>query len=74
MQKNSDIFSPEEAARAVESPEGQQLLALMRRSDSEQFHRAAASAASGDYESALRSLSAFLQTPEARSLLEKLKR
>ncbi len=72
MQKNSEDFSVQEALRLAKSPAGQQLLAMLQRSDSGQLKQAMDLAAAGDYTQAKDTLSSLLSSPEAKKLLEQL--
>jgi len=72
MQKNSENFSMQEALRLVESPAGQQLLALLQRSDGTQLQKAADMCAAGNYESARQTLSPLLNSPQVQALLKQL--
>ena len=58
----------------INTPEGQQLLALIQSADSATVSRAMECARSGDYSAAKLTLSSLLSTPEARELMEKLGR
>ncbi len=70
MDKNSKEFR--EAMRLANSPAGQQLLAMLQKNDSGQMQRAMDQANAGDYRSATESISALLNSPEARRLLKEL--
>lgn len=72
MQKNSQDFSMQEALRLVESPAGQQLLALLQRSDGAQLQKAADQAAAGNYDSARQALAPLLDSPQVQALLKQL--
>ena len=72
MQKNSQNFSMQEALRLAESDAGQQLLALLQRSDSEKLRQAANQAASGNYDQVKQTLSFLLQNDEVQKLLKQL--
>lgn len=69
MQQIPDMAALLKLAR---SPAGQQLLSLLQRSGGEQLQNAVNMASSGDYTLAKQTLSALLDTPEARSLLKQL--
>lgn len=64
----------QEALRLAQSPAGQQLLAMLRRSDSGQIRQALDQANAGDLSSAKRTLSTLLDDPEIRKMLEQLGR
>ena len=70
MDKFSKNFSVDEVKKFAESPAGQQLMAMLQKSDSEAVRQAQA----GNYEDAMKRLSGFLQTPEAQRLLKNLGR
>lgn len=72
MQKNSQDFSMQEALRLANSPAGQQLLALLRETDSVRLERAAAEVSSGDYTKASKTLGSLLSSPEIQKLLKEL--
>ena len=72
MQKNSEDFSVQEALRLAKSPAGQQLIAMLQRSDSGQIKQAMDQAAAGNYGKAKDTLSELLSSPEAKKLLEQL--
>ena len=74
MQKNSQDFSIEEAARLANTPAGQQLLAMLRGADPQQLQQAADLASAGDYTQASQTLKQLLSSPEARKLLKDLGR
>jgi len=70
VDKISKNFSVDEVKKFAQSPAGQQLMAMLQRSDSEAVRQAQA----GNYEDAMKRLSGFLQTPEAQRLLKDLGR
>jgi hypothetical protein len=74
MQKNSEDFSMQEALRLAKSPAGQQLLAMLRRTDSGQLQQAMDQAAAGNLSQASQTLSALLSSGEAQALLDELRR
>lgn len=61
-----------EAMKMANSPAGQQLLRLLQQSSGQSLQQAMNSAASGDYESAKRTLNALLNDPQARKLLQQM--
>lgn len=73
MRKNSDNFSMQDAMRMAQSPEGQQLLSLLRSGNSETLTTAMNQAASGDYEQVKNTLSTLLESAQVRELLEKMR-
>ena len=74
MQKKSEDFSVEEAAKVARSPAGQQLLAMLRSADQAQLQKAADLASAGDYKAASRLLEQTLSSPEAQALLKDFRR
>ena len=74
MQKNSDNFSMQEAMRLAKSDAGQQLIALLQTQNSEALQKAADQAAAGDYEQVKKTMAALLSSPEAKTLMEQLRR
>ena len=74
MQKNSQDFSQQDILQLVDSPAGQQLLAVLRGADPSQLQQAADTASNGDYETAGRIIRKLLSSKEAQQLLEQLGR
>ena len=74
MQKNSQDFSMQEAIRLANSPAGQQLLAILKQSDSAKLQQLMQQAAGKDFEKAGQTLNALLSSPEAKALLDQLGR
>ena len=72
MEKKSQDFSIEKAKRLAESPEGQQLMALLQQGDSTQLQKAIAQANAGNYKEAGNLLQTLLSSPEARKLIQQL--
>ena len=72
MQKNSENFSVQDAMRLAGTPAGQELLDLLRRSDSSGLQQAAQLASEGHYAQAQQLLSGFLRDPEVQRLLSKM--
>ncbi len=72
MQKNSQDFSMEEAARLAQTPAGQQLLTILRSADPDQLQQITDQASSGNYEQANRILREMLSSSEARKILNTL--
>lgn len=71
---NNSGFSIQDAMRLAQTPAGQQLFALLQQQNSAQLQNAMSSAASGDYDKAKNALASLLDSPEAKDLLEKLRR
>lgn len=63
-----------EVMRLARSPAGQQLLALLQKSSGEELRSAMEKASAGDYSQAKKTINAFLSTPEAKALMEQLRR
>lgn len=74
MQKNSDNFSLQEAMQLARSETGQQLLALLQSQNGDALRQAMNQAATGDYDQVKQTMSALLDNPKARALLEELRR
>lgn len=72
MEKNSSEFSMQEAMRLVNSPAGQQLLALLQQSDGETMNRAMEQALRGDLSLAQQTLSDVAASPEVKKLLQQM--
>ncbi len=72
MDANSNKFSMEEALRLVSSPAGQQLLALLQRSNDPGLRRAMEQAAKGDFTQAGQSLGAVAASEEVQKLLKQM--
>ena len=74
MQKNSDNFSMQDALRMAQSDAGQQLFALLKAQNGDTLNRAMDQAAAGDYKQAKKALSALLDDPEVKKLMQRLGR
>ncbi len=74
MQNKSNDFSMQDALRLAKSPAGQQLLALLKQTDSSRLQQAAEQADSGNMEQAKLTLSQLLASPQVQKLLEELGR
>ena len=72
MQENSNQFLIQEAMRLAGTPAGQQLLAMLQKNGGASLQDAMNQAAAGNYEQAKSALSALLENPEAKRLLEQL--
>lgn len=72
MQKKSEDFSMEEVMALAKSPAGQQLLAMLQRSDGDRVQQAASQAAAGDFAQAAKTLQQMLSSPEAQALVKQL--
>ena len=71
------ISNPEaiaEAKRIANAPEAAQLKALLQQQNAKGLRRAMEQAAQGDLSGARNTINAFLATPEAKELLEQLRK
>lgn len=67
-------FSAEDAKRLAQSKAGQQLYQLLQQTQSQQLKDAMAQAAAGDMEQVKKTVSDMMRSPEAKALLEQLRR
>lgn len=74
MAQNFDHISMEDAQRLAKSEPGRKLIALLQNQDSRQLQKAMQQASFGDYEQMKKTLSAFMASPEAQSLLKQLEK
>lgn len=65
-------FSMEQAMKIANSPAGRQLITLLQQRGGDDFQKAMANAASGNFEMAKDSLSSVLQDPKVTALLKEL--
>ena len=72
MEKKSQDFSIKEAQRLANSPQGQQLMQLLQKSDSAALEKAMAAANAGNYKEAGKLLNGLLASPEAQQLIRQL--
>ena len=72
MNQKSDKFSMEQAARLASTPEGQQIINLIRSQQGANLNSAIAKANAGDYGELQKSVQQLLSTAEAQKLLKKL--
>ena len=72
MNQKSDKFSMEQAARLASTPEGQQIVNLIRSQQGANLNSAIAKANAGDYAELQKSVQQLLSTAEAQKLLKKL--
>ncbi len=72
MQKKSQDFSMEDIMRVAQSPAGQQLLAMLQKSDNGKLEQAVQQAKTGDYTQASQILRTMLSSSQAQSLLKEL--
>ena len=66
--------SMQEAMRIAATPQGQQLIAALKKNSGSDLQDALAKARSGDYTEAKKAISALMDTPEVKALLEQLGR
>jgi len=67
-------FSAEDVKRIAQSKAGQDLYALLQQTQSQQLKDAMAQAAAGDMEQVKRTVTAMMDSPEAKALLDQLRR
>ncbi len=72
MQQKPSDFSMQEAMRFVNSPAGQQLLALLKQSNDASLQKAMELAAKGDITQAKEVLKGISQNPQVKQLLGKM--
>ena len=72
MQIKSDNFSMDDAKRLAASPEGKELMALLKKADGTQLQNAAEQFAAGNIEDAKRALAPLLNSPQIQALLKQL--
>lgn len=65
-------FSIHDAMRLASSPAGKQLIALLQQQGGNEFRKAMASAASGDYSQAKLVIETLMADPQAQKLLKDL--
>lgn len=64
----------QELLKLAQSPAGQQFLAALKQKQGQNLNAAMAKAALGDYSQAKQVINDFLTTPEAKALLDQLRR
>ena len=64
----------QEAMRLAGTPAGQQLLNMLQQSNTPALQQAMQKAAAGDYQQAKQAMSALLQDPQIKKLLEQMGR
>ena len=67
-------FSAEDIQKIAQSKAGQQLYALLQQTQSQQLKQAMSQAAAGDMEQVKKTVSAMMDSPEAKALLEQRRR
>ena len=76
MDQHSDFpgkFTMEDAKRLANSPEGQKVLAQLQQHHSQALQSAMVQAQKGDLSQIKNTLSAFLQSPEGKQLMNQLR-
>ncbi len=61
-----------QARKLAQSPQGQQLAALLQQLGGPDLHQALQRASAGDFSQAKQAISALMENPQARQLLEQL--
>ena len=75
MPNNADPnMDSTELIRLAQSPIGRKLLTMLQESGGQELHSAMEKASGGDYRDAQKAIQAFRSNPEARALLEQLRR
>lgn len=69
MQKKSDEFSFQDAARLAQSPAGQEIMKLLRQKNAGQLQNAVEQATSGHYDQVQETLKEFVQDSRIQELL-----
>ena len=72
MEKKSQDFSIKEAKRLANTPQGQQLMQLLQKSDPARLEKAMVAANTGNYKEAGQILNDLLSSPQAQQLIRQL--
>lgn len=72
MQKDPKNFSMQDAVKMANTPAGQELLAILQKSDTVALQDAMKQASSGNYDSAKQILEPLLASPDIQQLLRQL--
>lgn len=72
FEKNTPTLSQQEMQRLMQSPQAQQLLALLNQDGGKALQQASEAASKGDYEAVQKLLSPQLQSKEAEKLMREL--
>ena len=72
MQKDPKNFSMQDAVKMANTPAGQELLAILQKSDTVALQDAMKQASSGNYDSAKQILEPLLALPEIQKLIRQL--
>ena len=67
-------FSAEDIKKIAQSKAGRDLYALLQQTQSQQLKDAMAQAAAGDMEQVKKTVSAMMDSPEAKAILDQLRR
>ena len=73
MEQQPD-FSADDVKRLAQSKAGQDLYSLLQQTRAKELKDAMAQAATGDMEQVKKTIAAMMDSPEAKSLLEQLRR
>lgn len=71
---NKNSFSVEQAKKMANSDAGKQLFALLQQTQGDQLKVAMEDAANGNYAKAMQAMSAMMNSPKAKDLMEKMRR
>lgn len=74
FEKNTPDMNSQEIQRLLNSPQAQQLIALLNRDGGKTMRQASEAAAKGDYQAVQKLLSPQLQSEEAEKLMNELKK
>lgn len=72
--QNQNDRSMQDILRFARSPEGKKLIHSLQQKGGDELQQAISKASAGDYSQAKQAITALLDTPEARKLLEQLGR
>lgn len=67
-------FSIQEAMRIASTPQGQQLIAALKKNSGNDLENALRKAQTGDYTEARKAITSLMDTPEIKALLKQLGR
>ena len=67
-------FSIQEAIRIASTPQGQQLIAALKKNSGNDLENALRKAQTGDYTEARKAITSLMDTPEIKALLKQLGR
>ena len=72
MQSNPKNFSPEDAIKLAKTPEGQQLIEMLKKTNTAAIQNAMKQASAGNMDKVRQTLESLLNTPEIQKLLHQL--